>query len=119
VTSGPRANGKTADTFDLQAAAKAAASEASRRPFAFTYKTKRYQVPPALDWPVAALAALAEGNLEGALTELLGEQVYERLVKAGLTVGELNALFSKLGAEAGFPSLPNSPLAALPSSTPT
>jgi hypothetical protein len=115
---GASANGK-AEPFDLQAAAKAAATEAQARPFAFTYKTKRYQVPPARQWPVAALAALGEGNLEAALSELLGEQVYDRLVKAGLTIGELNVLFAKLGAEAGFPSLPNSPLPALPSSTPT
>jgi hypothetical protein len=112
------AKGNGTQPFDLEAAAKAAAAEAGEQPFPFAYKGGQYQVPAATLWPVAALAELAAGELAGALGVLLGEKVYHRLVAAGLTVGELNTLFAAVGAGAGFPSLPNSPPPAPPSSTP-
>jgi hypothetical protein len=118
VTARQGANGH-GTTFDLVAAAKAAQAEADDRPFPFTYKGKRYQMPPARGWPIEALGQLAAGNLEGALSELLGADTYAKLTKAGLTVGELNVLFAAAGREAGFPSLPNLPAPAAPSSTPT
>lgn len=112
------ANGTTAEhIFDLEAAAKAAATEAEGQPFAFTYKAERYEIPPGRAWPVAALNALAAGELEAALGQLLGADTYAKLAAAGLTVGELNALFTEAGRLAGFPSLPNSPLLAPPSSS--
>jgi hypothetical protein len=74
-------------------------------------------VPPGRSWPVSALSALAAGELETALGELLGAETYAQLAKAGLTVGELNALFSAVGVSAGFPSLPNSRPPARPSSS--
>jgi hypothetical protein len=114
------ANGTTAAAgiFDLEAAAKAAATEAEGQPFAFAYKGDRYEIPPGRAWPVAALNALAAGELEAALGQLLGAATYAKLSAAGLTVGELNALFTEAGRLAGFPSLPNSPPPAPPSTNP-
>jgi hypothetical protein len=120
VTAKASANGSTtAHIFDLEEAAKAAATEAGDEPFPFTYKGTSYEIPPGNSWPVAALAALGAGELEAALTALLGGDTYGQLSAAGLTVGQLNALFTEAGRRAGFPSLPNSPLPAPPSSSPT
>lgn len=99
------ANGHAA-VFDLEAAA--AANEAEAVPFAFTFKGETYHVPPMTAWPITALRALAAGNLDGALSELLGEDAYEALSAAGLRVGDLNVLFDKISADAGMTSLPNS-----------
>jgi hypothetical protein len=108
---GNRANGQPA-VFDLEAAAKAAAKEGSGEPFAFTYKGRDYEVPPSDQWPVEALGRLADGDLNGALSELLGADAYAALSGAGLVLGELNVLFEKLAADAGLESLPNSSLPA-------
>ncbi|HXC65257.1 MAG TPA: hypothetical protein VNZ67_12925, partial [bacterium] len=105
--------------FDLEEAAKAAATEAGDEPFPFTYKGASYEIPPGNSWPVAALAALGAGELESALSELLGGDTYGKLTAAGLTVGQLNTLFTEAGRRAGFPSLPNSPSLAPPSLSPT
>ena len=120
MTAKANANGSTTDhIFDLEEAAKAAATEAGDQPFPFTYKGASYEIPPGNSWPVAALAALGAGELEAALSELLGGDTYGQLTAAGLTVGQLNALFTEAGRRAGFPSLPNSPLPAPPSLNPT
>ena len=103
--------------FDLEAAAEAAAGEAGAELFEFTYKGATYDIPPGRDWPVGALTALAAGDLERALAALLGESNYVALMDAGLTVGQLNALFTEVGKKAGFPSLPNSPQRRRQSST--
>lgn len=105
------------ELFDLVAAAEAAATEAGAQPFAFTYKDETYEIPPGREWPVAALSALAAGELESALSALLGPANYLQLTDAGLTIGELNALFAAVGKQAGFPSLPNSSPPARPGST--
>lgn len=105
---GPAGNGtKTAAVFDLEAAA--AVTEAGAEPFPFTFKGTVYTVPPATQWEVAALALLGQGDLEGALTALIGAETFTELAAAGLTLGHLNALFTELGERAGFPSLPNLP----------
>lgn len=103
----PTANGHK--TFDLGAAAEAAATEAAGRPFAFTYKGKDYQVPPSTAWPISALRALVRGDLENALSELIGAEAFDGMCAAGLKLGELNVLFEKIAGESGM-TLPNSPL---------
>lgn len=113
---GQGANGDSDGLFDLEAAADAAAGEAGGHPFEFTFKGATYDIPPGRDWPVAALSALAAGELESALSALLGEANYVKLTDAGLTVGQLNTLFTQVGAKAGFPSLPNSAPPRRPSS---
>ena len=105
--------------FDLQAAAKAAASEAAQRPIAFSYKTEEYTIPPGREWPVGAVVAVANGQLAEALPVLLGADAYGRLVAAGLTAGELDFLVRVVTKEAGFDLPADFPLLALPSSTPT
>jgi hypothetical protein len=103
---GNQANGKAAP-FDLDAAVAAAAAEGKAKPFAFTYKRARYEVPPSSQWSLTALDKLADGDLAGALAEMLGED-YTKIRDAGLTLGEVNALIEAIGKESGFESLPNS-----------
>lgn len=105
--------------FDLEAAAKAAASEASQRPVEFTYKGAEYTIPPGREWPVSAVVAVGDGQLGKALPLLLGAEAYERLISAGLTSGELEFLVQLVAREAGFGTLGDFQLPAAPSSTPT
>lgn len=103
---GASANGD--GLLDLEAASAAAATEAERRPFTFAYKSKRYEVPPMAGWELTTIRAVALGDLEGALGDLIGAD-YDRLCDAGLTLGELTFLFTSMGAtQAAMPSLPNS-----------
>jgi hypothetical protein len=117
MTPRPSANGH-AERFDLDAAIKAAAGEAEAVPFRFSYAGADYEVPPATSWPIAAMAALAAGDLAGALTRLLGDDAYAQLEASGLTLGGLNALFEAIGAASGVGSLPNSSPPPRPVSTP-
>ena len=50
---------------------------------------------------MTTLRAVGAGDLEGALSELIGAEAFEGLCAAGLTLGELNALFAGSGASAG------------------
>jgi len=109
------ANGR----FDLSAASAAAAAESPPVPFLFSYKDVNYTIPPATEWPLSLQAQIAAGDLEGALTGLLGEEPYKRLLTDGMTVGELNILFTKIGEASGVENLPNLPVPAQPGSTPT
>jgi hypothetical protein len=105
--------------LDLEVAAKAAAAEADDKPFAFTYHGEGYTVPPAKQWPLSALRHVARGDLDDALPVLLGEEAYDRLADAGLTLGELNTLFEQIGRTYGIGSLPNSSPPRRPVSTRT
>jgi len=112
---GAASNGR----FDLSAAAATAAAETPAVPFLFSYKGEDYEIPPATSWPLSAQAQIAAGELEGALTSLLGKEPLERLIAAGMTVGELNILFTAVGEAAGMTDLPNLPAPARPGSTRT
>ena len=70
---GASANGD--GLLNLEAAASAAATEAERAPFTFAYKSRRYEVPAMAGWPLKTVRAVALGNLEGALGELIGERL--------------------------------------------
>lgn len=114
---GASANGD--GLLDLEAAAGAAATEAERAPYTFAYKDRRYEVPAMAGWELKTVRAVALGDLEGALGELIGDD-YDRLCDAGLKLGELTFLFQSMGAlQGGFSSLPNSGRAARRGSTPT
>jgi hypothetical protein len=102
--------------FDLEAAA---AAEAEAVPFAFAYKGKPYQLPPMAGWELTTIRQVAQGDLEGALAELIGPSTYEKLCADGLKLGELTALFKAAGATGGMPSLPNSGQSARRASTRT
>ena len=98
-------NGSSPSRFDL---AEAAAAEVAAVPFAFTYKGKDYELPPMSGWPMTSVRAVATGDLEGALSELIGPDTYEGMCEDGLTLGELGALFRAAGATGGMATLPNS-----------
>lgn len=108
MTAGARAR-EELTAFDLDAAAKAAADEAERVPFRFTFHGDAYEMPNQRDWPVAAVRAFGSGDLETALEQICGEAVLNKLTAAGLTLGELNLLFDEASKAAGFGDLPNSP----------
>lgn len=114
MTTGPDANGD--GVFDLEAAA---AAEAGAVPFAFQYKGRAYEIPPMAGWPMTTVRAVALGDLEGALAELIGPETYDGLCDAGLTLGELTALFRASGATQAGMSLPNSGRSARRASTRT
>ena len=78
-----------------------------------------YEVPPAVLWPLEAQAKIAQGELQDALTMLLGAEQYDRLVEAGITVGELGVLFQAVGEAAGVGGLGNLSAPAQRGSTPT
>jgi hypothetical protein len=99
----PHANGH--GPFDLAAAA--AEVETGARPFAFHYRGKPYEVPPASGWPLKTLRRVGTEDYDEALAELVGTKTYEKLVEDGLNFGELRVLFAAM-TEAGGVSLPNS-----------
>jgi len=112
------ANGKV--PFDLDAAAAAAAAdEATAVPFAFTWQGKTYSLPPQGAWPMKVVRNLAAGDLNAAMSELLGGAGYEELCDSGMTLGNLATLFEAVGEAAGVGSLPNSSAPALAGSTRT
>jgi hypothetical protein len=124
VTSPPATNGRKSGkpevaAFDLDAAVAASQGEATAAPFPFTWKGERYEMPPVGEWPVSALDLLTEGDLGGALAELLGADTYSRLKEAGLTLGALNRLFDQAATVSGFGGLPNSPRPTPRATTPT
>jgi hypothetical protein len=111
------ANGDTPPpAFDLTAAA---AAEVEAAPFPFAYKGKPYKLPPMAGWPMTTIRAVAQGNLEDALAELIGPETYDKLCDDGLNLGELTALFRGAGATQAGLSLPNSGRPARPASTRT
>jgi hypothetical protein len=111
------ANGRA--RFDLDAAAASALAEAKPVPFAFTFKGQEFEVPAAVLWPLEAQALIAKGELDRALTMLLGAESYDRLIVAGITVGELTVLFEAVGEAAGVGGLGNLSAPAARVSTPT
>lgn len=104
MSPGPDANGHS-QSFDLEAAA---AAEVDAAPFAFSYKGKAYELPPMASWEMTTIRAVALGDLEGALAELIGPKTYDQMCEDGLKLGELSALFRAAGATGGMPTLPNS-----------
>ena len=96
------------EVFDLDAAAAAAASEATREPMTFNYHGEAYTIPNQADWPMITVRAFAAGELDSALEGLIGEADLNRLTNAGITLGELTLLFEEASRRAGMGSLPNS-----------
>lgn len=100
--SGANGNGrvvKAGATFDLDAAVEAAESEG--KPFRFTHLGNEYVIPAQPEWPLTVFGALARGDLEAALRDLLGDADFDKL-SPGFTIGRLDILFSQIAKEAGF-----------------
>jgi hypothetical protein len=100
--------GAAAVVFDLDAAAAAAAEEATHEPMTFTYHGESYSIPNQADWPMTAVRAFGAGELDTALEMLIGEAALNRLTNAGIKLGELTLLFEEAGKRAGMGDLPNS-----------
>lgn len=116
----PASSQNGAGTYNLdQAAADARAEAEGGAPFRFTYKGKKYTVPPAMAWPIRAQSDLLNGRLEQALSVLIGEKEYQQLARDGMINAELVELFNELGRNSGTGDLPNSLRPARPASTRT
>jgi hypothetical protein len=94
--------------FDLDAAVAAAAKEADRTPFRFTWHGEDYEMPNQSLWPLAAIRAFATGDLDAALEGIMGEASVNKLTAAGFTLGALEKLFDEAGQQSGMGNLPNS-----------
>jgi hypothetical protein len=105
--------------WDLSAAASAAIAEALSHPFRFSYKGELYELPNQKTWPLGAMGALAKDGDIAAFMAAIGAKdgTYDRLVDAGLCIGELNVLIEQASADAGVGSLKNSPPPARRGST--
>jgi hypothetical protein len=101
-------NGNT-PAFDLDAA-RAARAETVGETFPFIFKGEQFAVQSPNDWPLDAQARISDGDFAGAFAPMLvgGIDTFNELVKLGMTVGDLNALFDEIGKWSGTGSLPNS-----------
>lgn len=95
--------------FDLDKAAGAAIAEALEHPFRFSYKGELYELPNQRTWPIDAADRLAADGDMGAFLDAIGAgDVYDRLMAAGLRIGELEVLMDQAAQDAGLGGLPNS-----------
>jgi hypothetical protein len=102
-------NGKVKVDLDLNAAKAAAEAEANHTPFRFAYgpDDQTFTIPPMVDWPMSVEVRLADGQLSGALSVLLGEQM-EAFMACEPTFGDLQLLLEQVGTWAGVAGLGNS-----------
>jgi hypothetical protein len=77
------------EPFRLDGAAKTGV------PFQFTFRGIAYVLPPVQSWPITIMTALANGQVEQALADLLGEERAARLADDGMTVGHMSALMNE------------------------
>lgn len=105
--------------FDLDAARLAAAEGDGYAGFDFSFHEEKYHLPGMKAWPLQAQEELAEGRLSQVLRLVMGKEDFDRLLAAGLTLGDLNLLFDELGRASGAGDLGNSEASAPPDSTPT
>ena len=96
------ANGGTTKSkpFDLDAAA-AARREAEGAGFTFIFKGDTYACLPAKEWPIAVSGLLSEGNLIGALTEILGPEQGEKFLAGKPTMGDIEDLMTHIAKFSG------------------
>lgn len=87
-------------TFDLDAAA-AARAETRGAPFRFTWRGSEYEVPNQALWPLAAQAALGEGDLLAALRGILGDEQMDRFAATRPTLSDVTALLDALAKDSG------------------
>jgi hypothetical protein len=69
------------------------------KPFPFTFRGVSYVLPPVGVWPVGVMDRIVAGRMREGLADLLGEEVAERLLDDGLTIGHLTALFEEAGKQ--------------------
>ena len=105
------ANGGGAASFDLQAF-RAAKAEAVYEPFQVvlgvvteedgTERPETISIPPLRDWTLDSQAKMSEGDIIGALEDLVGAEQAMLFRKYRWTMGEFEALFDALGKWSGF-----------------
>lgn len=96
------ANGGT--TFDLDAAG-AARREAAGEGFKFIWKKKPYVCLPPKEWPITVTSSLSEGDLVGAISEILGEKQAVPFLKGNPTTGDVEALMEAIAKHTGVDGL--------------
>lgn len=96
--------------FDLDAA-RAARDEADETPFDFTLGGEKFTLPPQRQWSAKAAFAMSRGRQEDfadAMQELIGEDQLNRLLDAGLQLGDIEILFDEIARRGSGTDLPNS-----------
>ncbi len=93
--------------FDLDAA-RAARQEAAGEGFKFTWGGKPYECPAAEDWPLAVQSSLSEGDLLGALRNLLGDKQMNEFEAGKPTMGDVKDLFDAIAKFSGVGDSGNS-----------
>lgn len=88
-------------TFDLDAA-RAARREAVQETFTFKWEGAVYTCLPAKEWPIDVTALLVEGDLSGAVQQILGDEQGERFLATHPSVGDVESLMEALAEFAGF-----------------
>jgi hypothetical protein len=108
------------EVYDLDAA-KAAQREALGEPLIFSSGGQKFLVPPSAEWPVHVSALLAEGNIQGAVKDILdvGEPgTAERFLATRPTMGHVNLIIEEAARRENL-DLPNSSGPQPPDSPPT
>lgn len=93
--------------FDLEAAAQAAADEASGKPVPFMLRGQRFTIPPPQDWPIEAQIALSQENLGDGLRLMIGDDEWDRFLSVRPTMSEVQALFQHVAKVSGVGDLGN------------
>lgn len=101
--------GVAAKPFDVEAAAKAAAAEATGEPFRFKMRRKTFTIPMAAEWPIEVSDHLARNELASALELMLGDEEWARFIelRPRPNLGEVNAIVTGIGEWAGVETAGN------------
>jgi transaldolase len=103
----PKPPGSVYYDADVARAARAAAAESSRAVFTFKCRGVVIDVPPAGEWPLSVMDAIAEADIPRACRSLFAPEQWAALADAGATLADLIAVFDRLAEWQGLTDLGN------------
>lgn len=71
-------------------------SEASQEPITFEFEDVTYEIPAPKRWPLDVIQAEEDGKILAFLKALLGMEQYNKFVKKGRTIEDLDNFFNAL-----------------------
>jgi len=90
----------TKKPFDLDAAGDAR-REAAGEGFAFSFKGTTFTCLPSTEWPITVSVLLTQGDLIGALSDVLGPEQAEVFLAGKPTMGDVETLMTRIAEFAG------------------
>jgi hypothetical protein len=90
--------------FDLDAA-RAARREAEGEGFRFVWNGVDFVCAPAKEWPIAVNGALSNGDIEGALLGILGDEQGPVFLAGKPTMGDVETLMTEIAKYSGVDGL--------------